>query len=56
LEEQEDDLSRGSSPAFSEMAGQADMAGDKRDSDVIPVMPWRGLLKKAPSKVNLTQL
>ena len=51
------DIYRVSSPAYSEMAGEADMGGEKRDrGDVLPVLPWRGILKKSNSKVNLTQL
>ena len=56
LEESEDDMSRSTSPAFFEMAGERDNVSEKRDGgDVIPVMPWRGLLRKANSKVNLNE-
>jgi len=53
LEENEDDISRGNSPAFLDMSGDLDMLGEKRDGESIPVMPWRGLLKKSNSKVNV---
>ena len=54
MEENEDDFSRASSPAFVEIAAfSTGGGGEKRDSELIPVMPWRGLLKKSTSKVNL---
>jgi len=57
IEEDEDDLTtRENSPVFVEMtAGDLDVLGEKRDTETIPVMPWRGLLKKANSKVNLNE-
>jgi hypothetical protein len=56
LEESEDDISRSGSPAFYDLAGDGDNMVEKRDGgDLIPVMPWRGLLRKANSKVNINE-
>ena len=55
MEENEDDISRANSPGFYDMAADSELMSEKRDGELIPVMPWRGLLRKANSKVNINE-
>jgi len=56
-ENEEDYLSTPSrSPLiFQEFSPESAIMDEKRDSDLISVMPWRGILKKTSSRVNLKE-